>query len=57
MLEEEQRSLAELKRKYEPLLANYTLLLEKEEAGNFFESFKELRGWLARASSSFSKKF
>jgi|GEM_PF-5834029 hypothetical protein len=36
MLEEEQRLLAELKRKYESLLANYSVA-EKEEAGNFFK--------------------
>ncbi|MEM3464956.1 MAG: hypothetical protein QW506_01845 [Thermoproteota archaeon] len=45
-MEEKQRFLAELERKYESLSNNYTLMLEKEEAGKFFESFEELMDWL-----------
>ncbi|MEM2929407.1 MAG: hypothetical protein QW797_00845 [Thermoproteota archaeon] len=45
-IEEKQSLLAELERKYESLSTNYTLMLEKEEAGKFFESFEDLRHWL-----------
>ncbi|MBO3753343.1 MAG: hypothetical protein FGF53_00445 [Candidatus Brockarchaeota archaeon] len=46
IMEEKRSLLAELERKYESLSTNYTLMLEKEEVGKFFESFEELRNWL-----------
>lgn len=40
--------LAKLERKYESLSTNYTLMIEKEEAGKFFGGFEELRNWLEK---------